>query len=326
MSESQGCPKISIVTPSYNQGRYIEETILSIINQNYPNLEYIIVDGGSTDETVEVIRKYEKHITWWVSEKDAGQSDAINKGLKKVTGEIFNWLNSDDYLAEGALMKVAAAFNGQAVDVVCGSALNFTEHNSRITPPSTFFDKAKGISAKPNINQPSTFWRTEVVRKLGELKRDLHYCMDLEWWLKYILTEGTDRIVTIDAVLSHFREHDQSKSLSQKRKFATDKLNLYSALLHQCEPRFKPLGNYRFSSAPASCDIAFLQRIFNDDFYLEALLNYGEGNFSKARELMNYIDPEFLLPQHRRQFGKMKFRSTFIPAALLRMLRSTPRT
>src|SRR3990172_6693239 len=104
-------PKISIVTPSFNQDQYLEETILSVINQNYPDLEYIIIDGGSTDNSIDIIKKYEKHLTFWVSEKDKGQCDAINKGLKKCTGDIFNWLNSDDHYFPGTLQKVAESFS-----------------------------------------------------------------------------------------------------------------------------------------------------------------------------------------------------------------------
>jgi glycosyltransferase involved in cell wall biosynthesis len=103
-------PKISIVTPSFNQGRFIEKTILSVIEQDYPNLEYIIIDGGSTDESVEIIKKYEKHLAYWVSEPDRGQSHAINKGFERATGEIFGWLNSDDWYHPGALKALAEAF------------------------------------------------------------------------------------------------------------------------------------------------------------------------------------------------------------------------
>ena len=118
-------PKISIITPSYNQGQFLEQTIVSVLGQNYPNLEYVIIDGGSTDNSVEIIKKYEQHLAYWVSEKDKGQADAINKGLKFCTGEIFNWLNSDDYLENGALYKIAAAFENPVIDMVAGVVRNF---------------------------------------------------------------------------------------------------------------------------------------------------------------------------------------------------------
>src|SRR5688500_13464995 len=103
-------PKISVITSSYNQGKFIEETILSVIGQGYENLEYLVIDGGSTDESVDIIRKYEKQIHYWVSEKDRGQSEAINKGITRSTGEIFTWINSDDLLLPGALHKAAEQF------------------------------------------------------------------------------------------------------------------------------------------------------------------------------------------------------------------------
>lgn len=103
-------PRITIITPSYNQGAYIEDTILSVLNQDYPNLEYIIIDGGSNDQTIDIIKKYSDRISYWVSEKDRGQSHAINKGFERATGEIINWINSDDQLMPDTLHKLAAAF------------------------------------------------------------------------------------------------------------------------------------------------------------------------------------------------------------------------
>ena len=111
-------PKISIITPSYNQGQFLEQTILSILSQDYPNLEYIIMDGGSSDNSVEIIRKHEDNLTYWVSEPDKGQSDAINKGFQRATGDILTWLNSDDYYLPGTLHTVAEYFT-QHPDVEC---------------------------------------------------------------------------------------------------------------------------------------------------------------------------------------------------------------
>ena len=110
MPDGTEWPRISIVTPSYNQGHYIEETIRSILLQGYPNLEYIIIDGGSTDRSVEIIQKYASFLTYWVSEPDNGQTQAIDKGLAYCTGEIFNWVNSDDFLSRNALATIASAF------------------------------------------------------------------------------------------------------------------------------------------------------------------------------------------------------------------------
>src|SRR5665647_1802387 len=158
-------PKISIVTPSFNQGRYIEQTIQSVINQNYPNLEYIIIDGGSTDDTIEVIKKYEKHISFWISEPDKGQADAINKGFAKCTGDIFNWINSDDYYEPETFKKLSNLFTThKAVNVVCGKEWafndeNFTErtlHPGSIIKETVFETIQIGI-----IDQPCTFFRKQ---------------------------------------------------------------------------------------------------------------------------------------------------------------------
>src|SRR4051812_48252088 len=118
-------PKISIVTPTLNQGNFIEETILSVIGQNYPNLEYIILDGGSTDNTIEIIKKYEKHLAYWSSEPDKGQSDAINKGFKIATGDILGWINSDDYYMPGIFNHIGNKMNIQESELHFGNCFLF---------------------------------------------------------------------------------------------------------------------------------------------------------------------------------------------------------
>ena len=160
-------PRISIVTPSFNQGKYIEQTIQSVLNQNYPNLEYIIIDGGSTDNTVEIIKKYETQISYWISEPDKGQTDAINKGFAKCTGDIFNWINSDDYYESGTFHKLAQQFTSDpSVNVVCGKEWGFNDQDpsDKIFFPgsvisSTVFETIRvGI-----IDQPCTFFRKKIL-------------------------------------------------------------------------------------------------------------------------------------------------------------------
>ena len=204
-------PKISIITPSFNQGMYLEETILSIIGQNYPNLEYIIIDGGSTDNSVEIIKKYEKHLAYWVSEKDKGQSDAINKGFKKATGEIVCWLNSDDILVENALLNVANFFSENPdMDVVNGNLILIDKSSNILS--GYFILKQKNWYAKRGIyyiSQPSMFWKRRVIDSIGLLREDLHTQMDKEFLIR--IFENNFKIGRLEKILAGFRIHIDSK-------------------------------------------------------------------------------------------------------------------
>jgi len=184
-------PSISIVVPNFNGGATIEATLLSLIEQNYPGLEILVVDGGSTDSSVEVIRKYERHISWWVSEKDRGQSQAINKGFARATGEIVNWLCSDDVLLPGALHAVGRAFvNDPVPDLVAGaSQIKFLEDpaRDRIWKPS-----ASMLELMPCLNpfvQPSCFFRRALLDRKPILDEDLHFTMDFDLWI-YLYERG----------------------------------------------------------------------------------------------------------------------------------------
>ena len=219
-------PKITIITPSLNQGRYIEQSILSVIEQNYENLEYIIVDGGSTDETLQIIKKYEHKITKWISEPDLGQTDAINKGLKFATGEVFTWLNADDYYQPSALHIMGKAFEIHPNCNVVSAKANVIAPNGDITR-KTFGvvihnDIAKTIGC-PVINQPETFFRTRILAQTGHLNICLRYNMDKDLWIKYLILFGQSNILKINHIVVNFRLHESSKTTAEGHKFTDER-------------------------------------------------------------------------------------------------------
>ena len=209
-------PKISVITPSFNQGNFIERTILSVIGQDYPNLEYIVVDGGSTDSTLEVLRKYEARLRW-ISEKDKGQSDAINKGIRMASGDIIAYLNSDDVYEKGALKKAAGFFAANPSAMwVCGRCRIIDvfdkEARAAITRYKNFLLKRYdyNILLITNfISQPATFLRMEAVREFGPFDVTLHRVMDYAYWVK---VGGKYRPGIIDDYLAGFRVHGASKT------------------------------------------------------------------------------------------------------------------
>jgi glycosyltransferase involved in cell wall biosynthesis len=216
MPNGKPWPKISIVTPSFNQGRFIEETIRSVLLQGYPNLEYIIEDGGSTDSSVDIIRKYEDALAYWVSEPDRGQSDAINKGFAKASGKIFNWLNSDDYLHRSAIRIVAEAYRkapnaggwfGSCERVMPDGALINTCHANRLD--------LNGLADKKSnwIMQPACFFSAQAWKTCMALDTSLAYAMDFDLWLRIAKRY---KIEKIDAVLATARIHPESKTQAER--------------------------------------------------------------------------------------------------------------
>lgn len=206
-------PKISIVTPSYNQGQFLEETIRSVLLQGYPNLEYIIMDGGSTDNSVEIIKKYEPWLTSWVSEKDNGQADAIHRGFEKATGEIIGWLNSDDYLLPRALKAVGAEFaHDLDLEFVIGAGICVLECgklNSKIYAiPQDFISL---MCVGQLFMQMSSFWRASIYREVGGLDTSLHFAFDYDLFLR-LAHKRTPKY--IEKQISAFRVHSMSKTMT----------------------------------------------------------------------------------------------------------------
>ena len=215
-------PKISVVIPSYNQGHFLEETILSVVNQKYPNLEIILVDGGSKDNSKDIIKKYEYQLTWWVSEKDKGQSDAINKGFARVTGDIVTWLCSDDLYTEGALNRVAEIFSELPDDVglIYGGATLFGE-NFKST--DTYgYDNAgieRYISGQA-FPQPSGFFKRKYLLEAGNwVREDLHLGMDFDLFARL---GCVCKFHSVNEIFSLYRLHEASKTVSQHSKLIED--------------------------------------------------------------------------------------------------------
>jgi glycosyltransferase involved in cell wall biosynthesis len=215
-------PKITVFTPNYNYGHYLEETIRSVLLQGYPNLEYIIIDGGSTDNSVEVIKKYEPWLTYWTSEADRGQTHAINKGLAKATGEIFNWINSDDILMPGSLFAIAEGIKDY--DAFAGVVTNFDEvgNRERVIPKNI---TATGLLTKFNTtnrpgkhdtvyHQPGFWFRTEFLKNIGSLNENLQIQFDFDRVVRYV--HHYPNVNYSDRSLVDFRCHQEQKTAPDK--------------------------------------------------------------------------------------------------------------
>ena len=207
-------PKISIITPCFNAVQYIEQTILSIINQDYVNIEYIIIDGGSTDGTVDIIKKYEDKVSYWVSEPDKGQSDAINKGIAVATGDVFNWINADDFLEEGILKVIALEFQNNPIYVLC-SQTNLIKQNGdfiRISEATHSDWTFQRLMLYQGLNQQGMYWKMDVIRSLNGVNPNFNYSMDLDLWKRYLLTYGLDEVKKIELITANFRLLETSKT------------------------------------------------------------------------------------------------------------------
>lgn len=179
--------KISVVTPSYNQGRLLEETLRSVIDQGYENLEYIVIDGGSTDGSIEILTRYEKYLHYWVSERDEGQTDALVKGFSLATGDILCWLNSDDLFEPWTLQEVARFFEGSPhAQVVYGDATWINAESDMIRPKKEHpFSRFIWLNTYNYIPQPSMFWRREVYKLVGGLDPAFNLAMDADLWIRF---------------------------------------------------------------------------------------------------------------------------------------------
>ena len=218
MPDGRSWPRITVVTPSYNQAAFLEETVRSVLLQGYPNLEYLVLDGGSTDGSLAIVERYSPWIDWWTAGPDAGQSDAIQSGLDRASGEIFNWINSDDLLLPGALRHVAENF-GAGVDAVAGAGRFFGEDFD------SWVLQNEGLSARalvrgatgPVFVQPALWLRTDAVTAAGGIDRELNYYFDMDMTIRYLA--GHANVAYTARVLAAFRLHGVSKTMAANHRF-----------------------------------------------------------------------------------------------------------
>lgn len=225
MNSSSNLPKVSIITPSFNQGQFLEASIRSVLEQDYPNLEYIIVDGGSKDESVEIIKKYQDRLAWWVSEKDKGHADALNKGFSHATGEILAWLNSDDIYFPNAVSEAVAILTSRPeVGMVYGDADLIDDSGKTVgqfgSKQTSYKQMLRG---SVHIPQATTFFRTNLWHQVGPLDLTLFFSFDYDLWVKLA---KVSQILYVPKRWAKFRIHGAGKTIVNDDRCYPDMLRV----------------------------------------------------------------------------------------------------
>ena len=211
-------PRLTIITPSLNQEAYLERTLRSVLDQGYPNLEYIVIDGGSTDGSVETLRAYSSRLAYWTSEPDEGQSHAINKGLARATGEIVAYMNSDDYYLPGAFEAVVRHFSDPSVSWVTG-VCRYERSDGSLetiwTPKLPTGPRSAWVRFSWGVPQAASFWRRDLFDRVGSFRQDLHYVFDTEFELRAALAGHLPRFVDRELAVRFLHEEAKSADLSR---------------------------------------------------------------------------------------------------------------
>lgn len=244
---------VSIITPSYNQGEYLEDTILSVLNQDYPEIEYIVIDGGSSDNSVDVILKYAERISYWVSEPDKGQADAINKGFRKSRGNLICWINSDDLLyPDFVSTRVKQFLNNPGTDFIYGDVdQGISPGEKRLRKGAQTDYKKMLISLNVPVPQQSAMWRRNLVDRVGPLDEQWQVILDREYFMRIARSCA---IKYIPGPVAFFRNHERSKSVEQWRKWADELERYYNDLFSSgSTPEYEPLKSRALSRMYFTC-------------------------------------------------------------------------
>lgn len=328
-------PKITIITPSYNQGEFLEHTLTSVLSQNYPNLEYIVIDGGSTDNSVEIIQRYASQLAYFVSEPDKGQSDAINKGLQRATGDYLTWINSDDQLLPHALHTVAQCFKqNPAAQVIHGRTVLFGEEIEEMEKGCPEGDLAPHYLAGLPFPQPSAFFSRQALQEIGYLNPAYHYGMDYDFFVQIALRHD---LVAVPQLLSKYLMHTHSKSVSQTYRFAEDYGRIFSRVLrsfHFSQPLIEKLMDFGFYdkgqdtyTVTKTFDYQTLQQATLLNLRYRLAFYYEDMLLDKVKtvlECMKAIDPRFVA--NDTELSQIDLKTKFVPKVLLQQLRKLKRS
>ncbi len=226
MSGSETLPTVSIVTPSFNQAKFLEEAILSVLEQDYPHIEYIIVDGGSTDGSVGIIERYSHRLAWWISEPDQGQTDAINKGFARATGDIFAWLNSDDTYLPGAVSEAVTFLTAHPEAGMVYADANLVDERGNLLGrfPARQTNLRSMLRGSVHIPQQTTFFRAELWRQVGPLDPTFYFAMDYDLWVRLAKIAP---LVYYPRLWANFRLHGKGKSIITDDRCYPEMLRVY---------------------------------------------------------------------------------------------------
>lgn len=344
-------PSISIITPNLNQAKYLEETIRSVLLQGYPCLEYIIIDGGSTDGSLEIIKKYEKWLTYWASESDTGQSNALNKGFRQATGTIVAWLNSDDIYEIDSICKVAILFATLTdTDIIYGDGEYVDEECHFIDiGKSKCLENTDVTQFIPNqIFQPSLFFKRKILDQVGFLDESLHFAMDVDFWIRAFSNRKT---FYTENTLSKFKLHQSGKTTSASLRFLLEELKLIGRYAGTQSLFNQQLGVYTYKKSiidNISCEAAYeliigemetsninRQYITNashvkaqtitNAYLWDADYFYNALNLVKCRENLSIVLKKSPLKMLSTKFFYLLFASR-LPIRIIKWLRTTTRS
>ena len=326
--------KITIITPSFQQGSFIEKTIQSVIAQNYPEVEHMIFDAGSTDQTLEIIKKYENHIHFWQSEPDKGQSDAINKGFRRATGEIVTWLNSDDQLLPNTLHRINEVFQeNPEVFLVHGKTILFGTNRADFLHSAPDHDLEKLYLAGLPFAQPSSFFKRQSILDFGLLDQSLHYAMDYDLFVRIALNH---KMLKINDILSKYLIHENSKTTLQNIGFAEEYAKVFSRVLRSFsfsnplieKMQFLGLYDEGTESYPVGqeIDLKSLEKAFCYNLRYQLNFYYDELEVKKSRLISQFLVK--LYPDFCKEYPEIKqiaLKTQFLNKKLMQWLRKIKR-